>query len=81
MTWNKFEDAPLDGTPILIPDEGDFGPFSASVRYQHYDEDDRAISGDLGYWCYCDELLNDACPQGPETPFKWIADPTAKKSQ
>ena len=81
MTWNDFANAPKDGTPILIRDEGNFGPFSASVRYQLYDADDAEEIGELGYWCYCDETLNDVCPQGPQTPFIWIPDPASQASQ
>jgi hypothetical protein len=75
MTWNKYEDAPRDGTPILILDAGTFGPFSASVRYQEYEADVVEAAGEPGYWSYCDETLNDVCPQGPETPFQWMPDP------
>lgn len=77
MTWNNFEDAPRDGTPILIRDTGSFGHFSAAVRYQAYDSEDAAEIGEEGYWCYCDDILNDACPEGPETPFVWLPDPAA----
>jgi hypothetical protein len=78
MTWNDFASAPQDGTPILISDRSKSGPFSASVRYQTYDPETARISGQDGYWCYCDDVLNDVCPQGPETPFVWLPDPSAK---
>ena len=78
MTWNDFSEAPQDGTPILILDKGTFGNFSASVRYQAYDPEDAKEIGAAGYWHYCDELLNDACPQGPQTPFVWRPDPATE---
>ncbi len=81
MAWNNYEIAPRDGTPILIKDQGSFGPFSNSVRYQLYDPDDAEVIGETGYWCYCDELLNDAAPEGPSVPFQWIPDPSAETTE
>lgn len=78
-----YEEAPRDGRSILILDANQAGRrHSTSVYYYRYSDADRAQHGisEDGLWCYTDDLLNDAAPMGPETPFRWIPDPFADVS-
>ena len=75
VAWRNFSEAPMDGTPILIEDDG----FSVSVKWKAYDEEAAAECGAPGYWTYSDPLLEDVCPGGPEVPFRWLPDPIVAK--
>lgn len=76
MSARPFHEAPMDGTPILVDD----GDYVVAVRFYRWTDEDREnlseISQDTeGYWEYCDGLLGDACPGGPEVPFRWWPHP------
>ncbi|MEY8799522.1 hypothetical protein AB9K35_04280 [Leisingera sp. XS_AS12] len=79
-TGRPYHEAPRDGRSILILDVNQAGrQHSTSVFYYRYSDADRAEHGisEDGLWCYTDDLLNDAAPMGPKTPFRWLPDPFA----
>lgn len=71
--WQPYHRAPRNGSVILVHE----GTHSSAVKWEVYDAKTAAIAEEEGYWCYCDPLLAEVCPTGPETPFRWMHDPAA----
>lgn len=55
--WKSIKSAPRDGTRFFVW-EPEAEPNIAVAYFTTYDGDD--------YICYADELLSDACPEGPD---------------
>lgn len=82
MEWKFEQDAPRDGTPVLMHD----GEFVTAVRFYRWTDEDRddlpeSECDTEGFWQYCDENLAEICPEGPEVPFLWVPHPDMKTSR
>lgn len=72
--WKQSEEAPRDGTKILV-DEGDHVSTVSFYRWSEADKEDLPPEekGAEGFWQYHEPFLADIAPNGPEEPFPLVA--------
>jgi hypothetical protein len=81
QAWQRYEDAPTDGTPILVDDGGEI---VAQVSFHAWTAEEReelpeSEQDTEGFWQYDDSLLSDVHPGGPEVPFRWARCPNLEE--
>lgn len=76
--WRDIATAPKDGTDFLAYDP--IAALPVAMRWQAYSQEDREEIGELGYWSYSEELLNEADPAGAQ-PTHWMPLPAPPENE